>query len=448
MKTKKLLFASLIALMAVPALTGCQQDDGKIHIVFWHTMGQMGQDSLDRALVQFYKDYPQYKVDHSSQGDYNSLHEKLNKAIPAGTMPTMAYCYPDHVADYLRSNAVVNVETYLNDPELKFDETDGLESDFVQVYWNEGKESYEKDGMYSVPFAKSTEVMFYNKDFFKKYSDIISVPTTWEEMWATCKTIREEIIEKGLEENLEFPLGYDSDSNLYITLCEQMGIPFTTNENIKKPADHIQFNNPQAKALISDLAEKINKGYFATKNTLPNSAYTSTYFTEGKCAMSIGSTGGTSYQTSSNFEVAVAPCPVTDKTSGNKYILQGPDICFFKKGSDEVKKGAWILYKYITRAVYTAGFGVRSGYEPVRQSAYELDAYKEYLEGDTLQAKVSACTATFTGQFYLSDVFYGSATAREQVGYLLGAVASGDKTLDGAFAEAYQKAVNACGAQK
>lgn len=448
MKNKRnIVFSSLIALMAIPALTGCNQDDGKIHIKFWHTMGHIGQESLNRALKAFYQDYPQYKVDHSNQGDYNALHDKLNKAIPAGTMPTMAYCYPDHVADYLKSNAVVNIESYLTDPELMFNETEGLESDFVDIYWNEGK-NYESKGMYSVPFAKSTEVMFYNKDFFEQHSDIISLPTTWEEMWETCKTIKEEIIDKGLGGNLEFPLGYDSDSNLFITLCEQNNIPYTTNKGITKPADHIQFNNPEAKALITDLADKVNKGYFATKNTLPNSSYTSTYFTEGKCAMSIGSTGGTSYQTSSNFEVAIAPCPVTsnDTEYGNKYILQGPDICFFKKGSDEVKKGAWLFYKYITRALYTAAFGVQSGYEPVRNSAYELDAYKAYLAGDSLQAKVSACTATFTGQFYLSDVFYGSATAREQAGFLLGAVASGDKTVDNAFAEAYQKSIKACGA--
>lgn len=442
--TKFLLLTAGAGLLAVSALTGCGSD-GKTHIKFWHTMGQSNQDVLKRAISEFQAKYPNVVVDHAAQGDYSALHEKLMSAIPAGTMPTMAFCYPDHVADYMASNAVVNIEDYLNDDELKFNAEDGLVDDFVDTYWEEGTK-YEKSGIYSVPFAKSTEVLFYNKTFFDKYADKISVPTTWEEMWATCKIIKEEIMDAGLEDGLEFPMGYDSDSNLFITLCEQNGIAYTTNDGISKPADHILFNNAEAKAMITDLAAKYKAGWFSTKNTLPNNAYTSTYFTEGKTVMSIGSTGGTSYNVSVNFDVEIAPAPVTAKETGkNKYILQGPSICFFKKGNDEVKKAAWNFYKYIVRAANTAAYSVKSGYEPVRKSAYELDGYKEYLEGESLQAKVSKVTATIGDQFFLSPVFYGSATARDQVGNIFANVAMDQKTVDQAFADAARVAIEACG---
>jgi multiple sugar transport system substrate-binding protein len=267
-------------------------------------------------------------------------------------------------------------------------------------------------------------------------------------MWNTCKIIKEEIMDKGLEPTLEFPMGYDSDSNLFITMCEQQGIPYTTNEGVSKPADHIQFNNADAKAMISDLATKYKAGWFATKNTLPNNSYTSTYFTEGKTVMSIGSTGGTSYNVSVNFDVEIAPAPVTANVAPkNKYILQGPSICFFKKGTDKVKEAAWNFYKYIVRAVNTAAYGVKSGYEPVRKSAYELDGYQEYLNGDSLQAKVSKVTATIGDQFFLSPVFYGSAAARDEVGNIFANFALGQKDLDQAFADAASVAIRACGGQ-
>ena len=448
MKHSKLFFITVgAALLAVSALTGCG-NDGKTHIKFWHTMGQSNQDVLKRAIQEFQEKHPDVVVDHAAQGDYSALHEKLMSAIPAGTMPTMAFCYPDHVADYMASNAIVNINDYLNDDELKFNEEDGLQSDFVNTYWEEGTK-YEQTGIYSVPFAKSTEVLFYNKTFFDKYSDKISVPTTWEEMWNTCKIIKEQIMNAGLEPTVEFPMGYDSDSNLFITLCEQQGITYTTNDGISSPGDHIKFNNDQAKAMITDLVTKYKAGWFATKNTLPNNAYTSTYFTEGKTVMSIGSTGGTSYNVSVNFDVEIAPAPVTSNTgNGNKYILQGPSICFFKKGNDKVKKAAWEFYKYIVRAQNTAAYGVKSGYEPVRKSAYELDGYQEYLNGDSLQAKVSKVTATIGDQFFLSPVFYGSATARDEVGNIFANVALEQKTLDQAFADAASVAVRACGGQQ
>ena len=442
MKSKTIFLTLALGFLSATALAGCGSD-GKMHIKFWHTMGQSNQDVLNRAITEFNKLYPNVAIDHAAQGDYPALHEKLMSAIPAGTMPTMAFCYPDHVADYMASNAIVNLDTYLNNDDLKFNADDGLQSDFVQTYWEEGTK-YETEGTYSVPFAKSTEVLFYNKTFFDLHSDKISVPTTWEEMWETCRIIKEDIMPT--DKTLEFPMGYDSDSNLFITMCEQLGIDYTTNEGISTPSDHIKFNNAQAKAMVTDLVSKYDSGLFATKNTLPSNSYTSTYFTEGKTVMSIGSTGGTSYNASTNFEVAIAPAPSTSATgNGSKFILQGPSVCFFKKGSDEVKEMAWKFYKYLVRANNTAAYGVRSGYEPVRKSAYDLDGYKEYLAGDSLQAKVSAVTATIGDRFFLSPVFYGSATARDQVGTIFANVALKQKTLDQAFADAASAAMMACG---
>ena len=432
--------ASLLACAAIPALTACPSK--KEVVTFWHTMGQDKQALVDRIIGEFNKVYPDIEIEHSAQGDYTGLHEKLKSAIPAGTMPTMAFCYPDHVADYMSSNAVINIDTYLARDDLKFTAEEGAQSDFVESYWKEGQ-AYQTTGTYSVPFAKSTEVMFYNKTFFDKYSSKISVPTTWAEMWETCRIIKEEIMP--LEPGIEFPMGYDSDSNLFITLCEQRGIPYITNENVNSAEDHIKFNNADAKALINDLVQKERAGYFATKNCLANNAYTSTYFTEEKTVMSIGSTGGTSYQTSSNFEVAVAPAPVTSNTgSGNKIISQGPSICFFKKGSAEIKEGAWKFYKFLTKAFNTAAYATMSGYEPVRTSAKSLPEYQTYLQGTSLQAKVSKVTATIDGdRFIYSPVFVGSAKAREEVGTILSLVYSNLKTLDDAFAQAYRNTVNA-----
>lgn len=437
---KKRISLLLSLICGLSALSSCG-GDGKMHIKFWHTMGQNNQDVLRRVIETFESENPNVVIEHSAQGDYTALHEKLLKAIPAATMPTMAFCYPDHVADYMSNNAVMQLDDWITGETTAFTAEEGSVDDFVETYWEEGT-NYEKDGTYSVPFAKSTEVLFYNKTMFEKHN--LTVPTTWEEMWALCAKIKTDVMP--VEPTIEFPMGYDSDSNLFITMCEHLGISYTTNENINVPSDHITFNNADAKALVQDLVDKYKDGLFVTKGVLPNNAYTSTYFTEGKTIMSIGSTGGTSYNVSTNFEVAIAPAPITStEGNGDKYILQGPSICFFKKGTDELKEMAWKFYKALVKAENTAAYSVRSGYEPVRKSALELPGYQEYLQGDSLQAKVSAVTATIQDQFFLSPVFYGSAAAREQVGNLFAQVAMGVKTLDKAFADAYKVAVEACG---
>ena len=435
MKKPVLLLSALLMAFGTAALSGCG-GDGKIHVKFWHTMGHENQKLLNAMIAEFNKIYPDVKIDHTSGGDYTALSEKLESAIPAGKAPTMAFCYPDNVADYLSSNVVVDLSSYLEDENLKYTEEDGLVSDYQESYWKEGSD-YQKPGLFSVPFAKSTEVLFYNKTIFDKYN--LEVPTTWDEMWTLCRKVKEEVMPK--ESSIEFPLGYDSDANLFITLCEQEGIPYTTNENCTKAEDHILFNNDKAKAMATRIVGYMDEGLFYTKGCLPNNAYTSTYFTEGKIIMSIGSTGGTSYQVSENFTVAVAPAPAT-VAGESRYVSQGPSICFFKGYSQAQSEAAWNFYKFITRANNTAAYSKATGYEPVRLSSYDIPAYQEYLQGGTLQAATSKATALVKGRFFTSAVYQGSAAARDAVETIFANMYIADRRLDvnTAFANAYKQA--------
>ena len=54
--------------------------------------------------------------------------------------------------------------------------TDEQKSDFIEAYYNEGRQF--GDGlMYTMPFSKSTEVLYYNKTFFDQNN--LTLPTTW-----------------------------------------------------------------------------------------------------------------------------------------------------------------------------------------------------------------------------------------------------------------------------
>ena len=342
MKCKKLLALLPLALLT-SSLIGC--DSGKTKVVFWHTMGSGLQEVLDRMIKAFRKENPDIVIQHAAQGDYDDLYDKISSAIPAGKTPTMAYCYPDHVADYNTSKACIDLTTYINDTEngLAFTEEDGLTSDIIEAYWKEGQE-YLDQGVYSVPYAKSTELMFYNKSVFDAKG--WTVPTTWEDMETLLATIVADPDYKGKEDFV--PFGYDSDANFFITMCEQYGIPYTSlNKELGKGS--ADFNNLAAKKMVTKLDQWYKAGYLKTQATLGGS-YTSTKFKEGDLLMTIGSTGGTKYNYSENFEVGVAqvPQPSTDPAkrfdfftgtnvtplpgaNNNHIIMQGPSICFFKK---------------------------------------------------------------------------------------------------------------------
>src|SRR5574344_1584590 len=88
----------------------------KCDITFWHTIGKANLDTLNTMITQFNKVYPGITITTTSQGGYDQLKDTVSNAIPAGTTPTMAYCYPDHVAEYLAAGAVAKMDDYINSP--------------------------------------------------------------------------------------------------------------------------------------------------------------------------------------------------------------------------------------------------------------------------------------------------------------------------------------------
>lgn len=432
---------ALLAGTAIPALTACPgNDDGRTKVIFWHTMGKSSIEILDAAIADFEKQNPDIKVEHVAKGGYDGLKTAVENAIAAGDVPTMAYCYPDHVANYLTSSAVVKVDDLMAaDP---FTSDEGEVSDFIDAYWREGQ-TYDVEGIYSVPFAKSTEVMFYNKDEFEK--NHWTVPTTWAEMETLCAAIKAVYPDK-------IPLGYDSDANLFITLCEQYGIPYTTNENITTPADHFKFKNDSAKAMVNRIKTWSTNGWFTSQGTSEDGGYTSTKFKNGDLLMTIGSTGGTTYNYSDAFNIGIAPIPGAESTvtNGNAHvIMQGPSICFLRRVTPAQKAASWKFYKYITNAANSANFATKTGYSPARQSSFTTELWEDFM-GDTtitgaedLVRRTVDFNSTLMNKYFVSATFKGSSTARTEVGGIIATVCTGAKTVDEAFADAYNNCVYA-----
>ena len=459
---KKLPMIALIALLGVgvsASLTSCEEKDSRTEVVFWHTMGKNNQEKLQVMIDQFEEANPNIKITHSAQGGYTDIEDKILKAIPAKTTPTMAFCYPDHVARYINSGSSVKLNDLVNDPEI------GLTAEELKDYkdagfWGEGAAYDNQGSIYSVPFSKSTEVLFINTSWLKsngfvdENGDAI-IPTKWESedpndltaMFNLCRAIK-------AKDSSVTPLGYDSDDNMYITLSAQYGIPYTA--NVAEGENPLLFDNEQAKDLVTRLKGYYDEGLFVTKGTLPNNTYTSTKFVKEELIMSIGSTGGTSYNVPSKdsdgnylFNVEVAPLPQAN-ANAPKVISQGPSITFFKntKISEEQVRASWQFYKFITNTYNSAAYAIFTGYEPVRNSSYESDEYVAHLgklgtADETLYTKVANITATTAVKdaYFYSPVFVGSSVARQQCGGIITQVLLGNKTVTKAFEDAMNETV-------
>ena len=451
-----------------------------VTITFYHTMGTTLNTVLDMYIEEFNQLYPNITVEWTQVGSYNDVRDQIRTELTVGGGPNIAYCYPDHVALYNVAKAVTTLDNLI-DSKIEVTRADGSKetigltdaqkADFIPGFYNEGR-AFGDGLMYTMPFSKSTEVLYYNATFFAEHN--IKLPTHW---WcdsncpAGCDTSLEYVCAKIKElDPTSIPLGYDSESNWFITMCEQLGTPYTSASGEK-----FLFDNPENKAFLKKFKEWYAKGWLTTQEIY--GAYTSGLFvnqdpTKARSYMSIGSSAGATHQRpaaledgSYPFEVGIASIPQVDP-SNPKVISQGPSVCIFQKSNPQEVIASWLFVKFLTTSVeFQAEFGLASGYMPVLQSVRDeslaqydangkpvnaIATYIEYLklaDGGLHVAELSTKVALDQASaYYVSPAFNGSSEARDQVGMLVENVfllnstgADLDSAIDALFADAIYK---------
>jgi len=427
-------------------------DGSKVTINFYHTMGEPLRAVLDAFIVEFNKLYPNITVAHEQVGGYEDVRDQIKTELTVGNQPNIAYCYPDHVALYNVARAVVTLDDLIAS-NIEITREDGTKevlgltaeqkADFIEGYYEEGKE-FGDGKMYTLPFSKSTEVLYYNKTFFEEHE--LKVPTTWDEMEAVCAQI------KAIDENC-IPLGYDSESNWFITMCEQLGSDYTS-----ATGEHYQFNNDANKQLVKRFREWYQKEYVTTQEIY--GAYTSGLFTATtgqRSYMSIGSSAGAKHQRPKAndqgeypFEVGITTIPQVNPDTP-KVISQGPSVCIFKDENPQEVIASWLFVKFLTTNVnFQAAFADASGYVPVLKSVAQHPTYADKMskaDGYDNIAYLSAKVCMEQAHaYYTSPAFNGSAKARDEVGSLIQAAFIGDASagLDALIDKVFQDAINNC----
>mgnify|MGYP001118639873 FL=1 len=429
-------------------------DGSEVTIKFYNTMGTKYTDMMTHYIEEFNKLYPNIHVECTSVGSYDDVRDQISTEITVGNQPNLAYCYPDHVALYNLAGAVATLDSLI-DSQIEVKRADGTteilglteeqKNDFIAGYYNEGRQ-FGDDLMYSMPFSKSTEVLYYNKTFFEENG--LTVPTTWDEMKEVCAKI------KAIDPN-SIPLGYDSESNWFITMCEQYGSPYTS-----ATGDHFLFNNETNRNFVKMFREWYQAGYLTTQKLY--GAYTSGLFTvqeEGKTRsyMSIGSSAGATYQRPAKgedgkypFEVGIATIPQVS-ADNKRVISQGPSVCIFKKSNPQDVVASWLFLKFLTTSVdFQAEFSMASGYVPVLKSVATNEAYAAFMAqadgGDFISALSAKVCLEQEDAYYTSPAFNGSSTARDQVGSLLTTCLTKDDggDVDKMIQQAFEDAVSEC----
>ena len=482
----------LIASISISVLAGCDNvkmpdggyDGSALTITFYNTMGENLSSVLDKYIVEFNKLYPNITVEWEQVvNNYFDLPSKISTEFARGNQPNIAYCYPDHIALYnLAGEFVTPLDDLINSSSMATradgtKETIGLtqaqKDDFIEGYYAEGAQ-FGDGKMYSMPFSKSPEVLYYNKTFFDEHG--LTPPTTWDEMEEVCRRIKE------IDPDC-IPLVYNSASNWFITMCEQLQSGYTSAEKGK----HFLFDNQTNRDFVKRFRTWHEKGYVITANwyyTFPSDLFT----TNGKSYMYIGySASANSLRPAKNgvrdFNVGITSVPQINPANPS-VISQGPSVCIFNNDDPLEVIASWLFVKFLTtNADFQAEFSLASGYMPVLKSAADTSILRDYLDsaylcewvrdnkGNLVIARNPDGTAKFIldengnkrypGNDYIANLsteiclaqanayfaipaFYGCATASDEVGQLLAECLSTLGDADAVIDKAFKDAIKEC----
>jgi multiple sugar transport system substrate-binding protein len=408
--------------------------DQDVSITFWHTYGQGKSDLLDAMIADFEVLYPNVTVDSKSQGNYTDLLSKTRTAIgqSAGEKPDVVVGYPDHFAEYMDLGGIIPLDKFIEH------ETYGVDlTDYQDSYVAENQQ-YAEDGMYSMPYSKSTEMMVYNKTKF----DALGI--TFEEneviTWEYLETIADTVMGEG-ENQCEFLINYDSSANLFINSSRQWGAGYTNSDG------EVLIDNAETRAMLTYYQGLFNDGILALPMEWEQN-YGSQNFLLGDVCMTVGSTAGISYnnpadrlEPADQFEIGILPIPQFEGKT-NSAMQQGPNIAILESADDYERLASWLLIKHLTNEENTADWAIDTGYLPVTKSGYNSDVFQDFLSGQDLDYLVEANSANaayaqITYNNY-DPAFAGigkisSAKVREEAGYLMEAIYAETKTIDQAI---------------
>ena len=431
-------------------------DGSEVNITFYHSMGWNLSTVLDKYIAKFNEMYPNIHISHTQIGGYDDVKNQISTELDYGkTDANIAYCYPDHVALYNTVGAVTKLDNLIAST-IEVTRADGTKeilgltedqiADFISAFYNECK-AFGDGLMYSLPLSKFTEVLYYNKTFFEENN--LTVPKTWDEMEALCERIKQ------IDPDC-IPLGYDSESNWFITMCEQMGSPYTS-----ATGEHFLFDNETNRNFVKKFSEWYDKGYVTTQTLY--GAYISGLFVNPdpysqRCYMSIGSSSGATYQRPEQnwdgtylFDVGITSIPQVDPANP-KVVSQGPSVCIFQKENPQEVVASWLFVKYLTTSVdFQAEFSIASGCAPVLKSVADSPLYKAFIESADGGANIVAlCAKTCLEQqeaYFVSPAFKGSSVARDEVGALLTKclmLNTSNANIDSQIKQAFEDAVDEC----
>ena len=358
----KKLVGTLLALVMVLSLTAAIAEPLNLTMYFPVNVGGSAAALIDAMTQDFNAENPDIHVDAVYTGNYDDTVTEIQSAIQGGNAPDLFVSLATQRFTMADTKMAMPLDELIAaDPEGQ-----AFIDDFIDGFM---LDSYVDGSIYSIPFQRSTMVMYYNKDAFREVGlDPDAPPATWDEL-----------VEYGLKLTNENRKGVGLALNSGSAQWGFTGFSLQNCTNgvglMSADGKHIYFNTPENVEALQfwlDLQNKyeiMNKGIVQWTD-LP------TQFLAGEVAMIYHTTGNlTNIKNNATFDFGVCFLPAgrqwgAPTGGGNFYITNGI--------SEERQQAAWKFIKFCCSTERAAQWSIDTGYVATRESCYETQLLKDY----------------------------------------------------------------------
>ncbi|WP_321468119.1 ABC transporter substrate-binding protein [Halarcobacter sp.] len=351
--------AALVSVLAASFLSSANAQKTELTMYYPVSVGGPLTKIVDSMVEEFEKKNPDIDVNAIYAGNYNDARIKSLAALKAGKPAQLAVMFSIDTYDLIEQNAIVSFSDI-----LKSEEDKKWLNSFYPALMENGTTLGK---VWAIPFQRSTIVMYYNKDAFKKAGlDPEKPPKNWDEMVSMGKKLTNDEQWGVMIPSTGYPYW------MFGALAKQNGEVLMNGDGTKT-----YFDNPKVVDALQywkDLSHKYNvmpQGTIEWGTLRKN-------FLSGKTAMMWHSTGNlTAVKKNATFDFGVAMLPAnemrgTPTGGGNFYI--------FKKTTPKQREASIKLIKFMTSPENSAKWSIGTGYIGISQASYDTPALKKYVE--------------------------------------------------------------------
>jgi sn-glycerol 3-phosphate transport system substrate-binding protein len=363
MPTRRTLLAAAAASLAAPAIARAQTVK---RLTFYYPIAVGGPiQAIIDGYCRDFRAETGIEVAPVYAGDYSSTLMKATAAIHGGQGPQFAVLLAAEIHSLQGSDLIVPLDEVGLDAGAKA---------WLGGFWPALMANSQTGGkIWSVPFQRSTAIMFYNKASFTKAG---LDPEHFPQTWAEFETVAQKLTQRDASGRVT-QWGFKCASDLgnaqwtFTAMANQAGGTL-----MNQAGTETYFDRPPATDAMTywhDFAARLGAsppGETAWPTLSPD-------FLHGNAAVIQHTTGNlTNVRDQARFPFGVALLP--GKTAP-RTVTGGGNIYILKNASAAERQAALRFARWVSTPARAADWSIRTGYVATRPDAYDTPALRDYI---------------------------------------------------------------------